>query len=372
MALINAQLPARYKLDTVAKSENRPVFPMQRRSEAENLDFDVRFQPKLPEKRPKPDPRPSSFQESEESLPLSPEQRSLLTVLAEIKTQPQAKAFLLSKPEHEKNSETIDLVTVERKLLDNQYDSSYQFALDMRSIWTNSFQRNANNAQLYSATLELSALFEKLMNSSEVQNSGSKKELNKGTIKKTEPQGQGIKEQNKKIPQKVVNDKPMGYVEKKQLCENIKKIEPKFLKGVLEIVKECTDIKGEELEFDIDKLPPRICRDLEKYINNCLQNTNKAGQIKKVPQVETIRPVIDQVSKINELDNELEKLRSGPGEVYLPENSDVSSESSSTSESEEDIPSSVPQYEAIGSRSENSQSIPFGFGAGQERENTYY
>ena len=42
------------------------------------------------------------------------------------------------------------------------------------------------------------------------------------------------------------DNKPLTYIEKKQLCENIKKIEPKYLKGVLDIVKECTDMKGED------------------------------------------------------------------------------------------------------------------------------
>ena len=37
------------------------------------------------------------------------------------------------------------------------------------------------------------------------------------------------------------------------------------MKGVLDIVKECTDMKREELDFDIDKLPPRVCRELDKY-----------------------------------------------------------------------------------------------------------
>ena len=66
-------------------------------------------------------------------------------------------------------------------------------------------------------------------------------------------------------------DKPMEYAEKMLLCENIKKLEPQHLKGVVDIVINSCDLKGEVFEFDIDKLPPRICHELDKYIKNCLK-----------------------------------------------------------------------------------------------------
>lgn len=77
------------------------------------------------------------------------------------------------------------------------------------------------------------------------------------------------------------NIKPMSVQEKKQLCLNIKKLNPKFLKGVLEIVKRCTDVDGSEFQFDIDKLPPYICRELERYVRLSLRNPNRSQFSKK-------------------------------------------------------------------------------------------
>ena len=53
----------------------------------------------------------------------------------------------------------MNLSIVETKLNNNEYETGYQFALDMRSIWSNSFYYNSNNANLYSSTMELSILF---------------------------------------------------------------------------------------------------------------------------------------------------------------------------------------------------------------------
>ena len=135
-----------------------------------------------------------------------------------------------------------------------------------------------------------------------------------------------------------VNEKPMGFYEKKQLCENIKKIDPKYLKGVLDIVRECTDMKGKELEFDIDKLPAKVCRELDKYIKQCMQGNNKNS---------SKRPVVTEVNRNriepkNNLNKEPEVVEShNPNtDVYIPE-SEPSSESSSTSESEEEVPEPV-------------------------------
>ena len=40
----------------------------------------------------------------------------------------------------------------------------------------------------------------------------------------------------------------------------------------------CKD-QNETLEFDIDTLPPKKCRELERYVKRCLeQNKRKKGQ----------------------------------------------------------------------------------------------
>ena len=79
------------------------------------------------------------------------------------------------------------------------------------------------------------------------------------------------------------------------------------------------------------------------------------------------------ISRIKELDSELEKLTSNANnDVYMPENSDVSSESSSTSESEEEIPSSMAPAEGFNERNEGPQQFLPGFGNMGDKDNKFY
>lgn len=309
----------------------------------------MRFQNKFPEKRIQREVKPASDEEYLQEPKKSEEYRKLLKIIWDIKQHPLASPFLyqLDKETHpdyyEKIKEPMDLSSIETKLKQGEYETSYQFALDMRLIWNNSFFYNSNNSSLYSSTMQLSVYFENLMKGNENLVLGVKKDIVKDLYKKIDKLSQGVKEaQNKpKSIIKPANDKPMGYLEKKQLCENIKKIEPKYLKGVLDIVKECTDIKGEELEFDIDKLPARVCRELDKYTKQCLQNSSRSQKPKKTGGSD-IRPPQDFVPNPKELDTN--KANVYDKDVYIPTDSDASSESSSTSESEEEVPD--PELEA--------------------------
>ena len=78
----------------------------------------------------------------------------------------------------------------------------------------------------------------------------------------------------KKITQPPLPPQPMSYNEKKILGESIRKLSTEHLRGVWEIVQEGMNVEpenGEELEFDIDKLPFEICRKLEVYVFNKLK-----------------------------------------------------------------------------------------------------
>lgn len=341
--LINCFLPSRYKLDSISKIESRPLKVTQRRSETENLDFNVRFQPTLPEKRPQREKRSNSDEFPESRPKLTEGYKKLSKILSELKKHPKIAYFLNPKPKTSEEEDLIALSDIESKLNSGEYETGYQFALDMRSIWTNSFFHNSNVSEIYSATMELSTYFEKLMKGNEDVIVGEKKNLVQDLYRKIDKLSKGIKViQNKPQPVppkpqvKVQFDRPLGFLEKKQLCQNIKKLEPKYLKGVLDIVKECMDINGQELEFDIEKLPPKVSRDLDKYVKNCMQSINKS-QKKKQANIEGIKSAQEANSeKIKDLNNQIQKLSETPkNDVYLPEE-ESDSESSSTSESEEE------------------------------------
>jgi len=74
-----------------------------------------------------------------------------------------------------------------------------------------------------------------------------------------------------------LNDKPMTLQEKKILGQNIRSLPAEYLRGVWEIVAEGMPVSNsrEELEFDIDALPPRTCRELEKYVKGKIALINK-------------------------------------------------------------------------------------------------
>ena len=171
---------------------------------------------------------------------------------------------------------------------------------------------------------------------------GDKKNLVQDLYRKIDKLSKGFKEIQSKgtsLKIQVKADKPMSFLEKKSLCQSIKNLDPKYLKGVLDIVKECMDIQGEELEFDIDKLPPKVCRELDIYVKQCLQ----APAIKKKPasiNIEGIKTANEATSsRLKELDSQLEQLvQQTRTEVAPPaENLQESdSESSSSSDSDED------------------------------------
>lgn len=246
--------------------------------------------------------------------------------------------------------EPMDLGTVEQKLKNGDYESGYQFAMDVRLIWSNSFYYNAKGSDLYHMTMELSSLFEKLMKGNESLILVEKQDIVQDLYRKLEKLSKGIKEiQNNsqssvKVQVKPQAEKSMTLQEKKTLCQNIKKLDPKFLRGVLDIVQECMDVQGEELEFDIDKLPSKVCRELEKYVRQCLQNPNRPPYKKKTETDAIKQPPANTSTQLKDLDSQLQQLvqqtRVEPQQSQnYPQGEESESESSSTSESdEEDLP----------------------------------
>jgi len=66
-------------------------------------------------------------------------------------------------------------------------------------------------------------------------------------------------------------EEPMSVQEKKVLCDNIKRLPPDSLRGVWEIVSKGlpnNQNNKEELVFDIDALPVKVTRVLERYVKS--------------------------------------------------------------------------------------------------------
>ena len=203
--------------------------------------------------------------------------------------------------------EPMDLSTVERNLLNNIYKTHLEFAADVRKIWSNSFLYNAKGSVVYHMTCEMSNLFEKLYKDVEKKASNDNinelqkkidqlsKELNTlystGLQKQPSKQSSRLKNHNfsykttsdkSKASNNINMDKPMTLNEKKNLGQNIRKLPPEYLRGVWEIVCEGTNLAQdkEELEFDIETLPIRKVRELERYVKSKLKIVAKANMRK--------------------------------------------------------------------------------------------
>eukprot|EP01017_Pseudomicrothorax_dubius_P043535 TRINITY_DN726_c0_g1_i6.p1 TRINITY_DN726_c0_g1~~TRINITY_DN726_c0_g1_i6.p1 ORF type:complete len:352 (-),score=83.61 TRINITY_DN726_c0_g1_i6:162-1217(-) len=228
--------------------------------------------------------------------------RKCFKILQQLRKHPNATPFLepvdaeaLGIPEYYSIiTEPMDLSTVEAKLRNNDYTSPAQFAVDVRKIWNNSFRFNAKGSEIYLMTSDMSSYFEKLFREVETSFPGTDsyqvqvlqrqldklqrefKELN-NTKTGTKPVGISG---GKRTKSDAGLDREMTSQEKKVLGQHIRSLPPDYLKGVWEIVSEGlphNQQNKEEIEFDIDTLPTRKVRELERYVKNKLAQLNKAN-----------------------------------------------------------------------------------------------
>jgi len=189
--------------------------------------------------------------------------------------------------------EPMDLGTVETKLKNGEYSSVNQFAADIRKIWNNAFRYNAKGTEIYQMTSEMSSYFEKLFKEIEhVSFNDTIRDLEK-KVEKLSRQisdfhyrgGKHASVGNSRSNKPSSNlDKPMTIQEKRILGQNIRSLPPEYLRGVWDIVSEglpYNQQNKEELEFDIDTLPVRITRELERYVKSKMSMLNKNQSKKK-------------------------------------------------------------------------------------------
>lgn len=117
--------------------------------------------------------------------------------------------------------------------------------------------------------------------------------VNKGSNSSAPP-----KKQDKNIM-----DKPMSMTEKNALGANIRNLNPDQLKGIISILSDSNTVEQNlrYFEFDIENLPIRKLRELEKYVRNCISETNKFKKNKVLTEKEKIAQlrVKNKISKIN-------------------------------------------------------------------------
>jgi len=220
-------------------------------------------------------------------------------VLNLLKKHPLANQFMMAPldlPEYTmKIKEPMDLQTVEKRLKNGHYPSSFHFALDIRKIWNNSWLFNKDGTELHKLTYDISTYFEKLMKevgdiqfvtegSQEIQHLKKKIDKVQNTLKRIDSSGPG------KGMQKDIMDRPMTTQEKTALKNQIMNLSQDKLTGMIKIIQDTIDMSNntQTLEFDIDSLTTRKCRELEQYVSriNVIPKSTK----KKPPPKTTKTP----------------------------------------------------------------------------------
>jgi hypothetical protein len=325
--------------------------------------LDTDYVSHLPEKRPTREKRkPSEFDEIESKPRQGDAVKRIFKVIHTLKKSPYAQPFLkavdlVAHPDYlQVVSEPMDLETVETKLKHNEYETAYQFAMDIRKIWSNSFRYSAKGSDLYSMTMEISALFEKLIEGKDHLVLNDKKDALHDLYRQVERMSKEIKDLHAREAVKVVtkslNDKPMTLQEKRVLGQNIRKLEPKDLRGVLDIVRDCMsiDADGEALVIDLGTLPPKLCRELEQYLKNL---HSKASNKLRISDLVPSNPLMDEaaVKRHKEAESELDQIA---------DPLKLESKSSSSDDSlEEEMPAPCSPLESLPGLSVSSLWSPF-------------
>ena len=179
------------------------------------------------------------------------------------------------------NPEIPCLANIEKKVNNYEYQTLFDFEMDVRKIWFHYFEINKYDE----ITKKMSEDWEKICTDLDAQNN----EMTMNNIKKRTDKLQkelddfkDLSKDNLPAPVKKVNqqnnehNKPMSVEEKNQLGNNIRTLNKDQLKGIIKILNENNSVpKSKYFEFDIDKLPTKKLRELEKYVKECLIVNNR-------------------------------------------------------------------------------------------------
>lgn len=180
---------------------------------------------------------------------------------------------------------TIDspcLLNIEKNIRNYKYKSLYEWIMDLRKMWAYFFTYYANNQEIYHKTSSLSQdsenIYRELENKSKDKDEMSEINRKIDTLQKDiqnirgNPTFSNVAPPNKKNDKYTLSimDRAMTKNEKSALGLAIQTLHPSQMGGLIRIINDMVDIKDKtSLELDIDSLPTRKLRELEKYIKTC-------------------------------------------------------------------------------------------------------
>ena len=185
------------------------------------------------------------------------------------------------------------LSAVEKKILNYEYNTLYEFEMDVRNIWNFFFRMNINDEMAKKMSEDWEKICTELENPNAEINNLNVKDIKK-KLGKIEEDLANYKENRgaelpppptKKANQNNDHNKPMTVEEKNKLGNDIRNLTKEQLKGIIKILNESDSYpKTKYFEFDIDKLSNKKLRELEKYVKDCMninlknKNQNQSAQ----------------------------------------------------------------------------------------------
>ena len=253
------------------------------------------------------------------------------------------------------NPNTPCIFDIEKNIKNNKYSSSYEFFMDLRKIWLFYYQNYPNNSEIRQRTYSMSELCENLCKNIDNvfmdDNIRNNLDLNQYS-QNYNYYGNDYRFNGGNINQIVynnnynMNNNEMSIEEKNALGNAIRNLNKEQLKGIIKLLSDSKISQSQSgqtkyFEFDIDKLPQKKLRELEKYVKECTKEKQLNNNNNK-EQNEQIKKLKDNLisNKNNIIDNNIKNLQNNTQYEKTNQKNNISAPSSS-SESESDSISSI-------------------------------
>jgi len=253
----------------------------------------------------------------------------------------------------DKIKDPMDLGTIQKKLSDFEYDDVGEFAADVRLVFSNCWTYNLPGSDVHVMGTSLSGIFEKQWKSfrgkpnkrvstqkigkvdeisemqsviSELKNEHQKlltelTKLVKGTqqAERSNQVNGTHKPKKKKAPKKEkvkvkVEIETFSVKQKKDLSENINKLSPEELQGMVDLLSASipeNQRQNGELEIDLDSLSIQTLKKLDQYVRGCIKKKTGIADNLKIKEDSPSSSDSDSSSDSSDSESETEKIAGG-------------------------------------------------------------
>lgn len=301
-------------------------------------DFSLQQKPKatpiVPKRAPRPKKTPLPQIDLEAAAQsLSPIFKECLALLKRLKEEEIAGPFLdpvdadaLGIPDYYTViKHPMDLNTIHTKLCLKKYRTVYDFANDVKLVWKNCFTYNQEGSDVHNYAKTLSNMFDQEFQKIEASVASDIYDLPLAPSSELDLADSKDYSRRKATPKMkktaLIEVREMSYEEKKELSENIGKLDHAASNKVVEMIVAKTpkqQTADDEIEIDLDLLDTVTLRELEKFVNQQLRKQKKAEEIrakKEAKQKETSQAPSKHKKKKKESSEVPESVSEGTSEL---------------------------------------------------------